>query len=88
MSREPDIQSSLRLKLEGLSTDEIERQIDSGSLDPNGLRQAKRILRERYAEPDRKLARRLYSVAAWTLAFAVGTFVIAVMTYWLMATNG
>jgi hypothetical protein len=49
--------------------------------------ETERILRERYIEPDRRLTRRLYNVAAWTLAFSVGTFVVALVTYWLVATG-
>jgi hypothetical protein len=50
--------------------------------------EAEGILRERFVEPDRRLARRLYNVAAWTLAFSVGAFVVALIVYWLVATGG
>jgi hypothetical protein len=77
----------IRAELDRLPTYELERLIDSGELDPEPQRDAKRILRDRYSEPDRKLARRLYNVAAWTLAFAFGAFVVALLTFWLMAIS-
>jgi len=70
------------------STEELERGIYSGSFDVLQKYEAERILRERFVESDRRLARRLYNVAAWTLAFAVGAFVVALITYWLIATAG
>jgi hypothetical protein len=49
--------------------------------------EAERILRERELAPDRKLARRIYNSVAWTLAFAVGTFVVGLGIFWLIATG-
>jgi hypothetical protein len=69
------------------STEELERGIYSGSLDVVQKYEAERILRERERAPDRKLVRRLYNVAAWTLAFSVGTFVVALIIYWLIVTG-
>jgi hypothetical protein len=69
------------------STEELERGIYSGSLDVIQKYEAERILRERERAPDRKLVRRLYNVAAWTLAFSVGTFVVALIIYWLIVTG-
>jgi hypothetical protein len=69
-------------------TDELESAILSGKLDILQKHEAERILKERFFEPDRKLARRLYNVAAWALAFSMGTFIVALMIYWLIATGG
>jgi hypothetical protein len=69
------------------STDELETAIQSGSLDAVQRYEAERILRERETAPDRKLARRIHNTAAWTLAFSVGTFIVALIIYWLIATG-
>jgi len=69
-------------------TDELEQGILSGSFDVLQKYEAESILRERFIEPDRRLARRLYNVADWTLAFSVGAFVVALIIYWLIATGG
>jgi hypothetical protein len=69
------------------STEELERGIYSSSLDIVQRCEAERILRERFVEPDRKLARRLYDIAAWTPAFSMGAFVVTLMTSWLLATG-
>ena len=79
--------SNGKTSLRTWSTEELERGIYSGSLDVIQKYQAERILREREKAPDRKLAKRLYNVAAWTLAFSVGAFVIALIIYWLIATG-
>jgi hypothetical protein len=71
--------------LRNWSTEELERGLYSGSLDVVQKFEAERILRERERAPDRKLARRLYNIAAWTLAFSLGTFIVALMIYWLIA---
>jgi hypothetical protein len=63
--------------------DELERLVDSAALEPGLQREAKRILRNRYSEPDRELALRIHNVAAWSLAFAFGAFVMAILTFWL-----
>jgi hypothetical protein len=70
------------------STEELERGVYSGSLDMLQKYEAECILRERFVAPDRKLARRIYNAAAWTLAFSVGAFVVALIIYWLIATGG
>ena len=69
------------------STDELETAIFSGSLDNIQRYEAERVLRERELAPDRKLARRIYSAAAWAAAFSLGTFIVAVGTFWLRATG-
>jgi hypothetical protein len=69
------------------STEELEAGNYPSSLHMLQMYETERILRERYIEPDRRLTRRLYNVAAWTLAFSVGTFVVALVTYWLVATG-
>jgi hypothetical protein len=48
--------------------------------------EVERILRE-FAESDRRLARRLHNEISWTLAFSVGAFVVALVTYWIVATS-
>jgi hypothetical protein len=69
------------------STEELESALDSNTFDRIQKRQAERILREREREPDRKRARRSYSIAAWTLAYSVGTFVVTLILFWLIATG-
>ena len=69
------------------STEELETAVLSRSLDNVQMYEAERILRERELAPDRKLARRIYNSVAWTLAFAVGTFFVALGIFWLMATG-
>jgi hypothetical protein len=69
------------------STDELETAVYSGTLDPIQKYEAERILREREVAPDRNLARRSYNVAAWALAFSVGTFIVALGIFWLIATG-
>jgi hypothetical protein len=67
------------------STDELETAILSDSLDRVQRYEAERILRERELAPDRKLARRTYNSAAWALAFSLGTFIVALGIFWLIA---
>ena len=69
------------------STDELETAILSGTLDNVQRYEAERILRERELAPDRKLARRTYNNAAWALAFALGTFIVALGIFWLIASG-
>jgi len=69
------------------STEELENALYSDTLDRIQKGQAEQILRERERAPDRKLARRSYDVAAWTLAFSVGTFIVALIVLWLAATG-
>jgi hypothetical protein len=61
--------------------------MQSGTLDNVQRYEAERILRARELLPDRKLARRIHNVAAWTLAFALGTFIVALGVFWLIATG-
>jgi hypothetical protein len=68
-------------------TDELENALFSSSFDILQKAEAERILRERFVEPDRRLARRTYKLAAWTLAFSLGTFIVSLMIYWLIATG-
>jgi hypothetical protein len=69
------------------STDELETALVSGSLDPVQKVEAERILRERERAPDRRLARRAYNAAAWAVAFSMGTFIVALMLFWMVATG-
>ena len=69
------------------TTEELEQALDSDTLDRIQKRQAERILRERERAPDRKRARRSYDIAAWTLAFSVGTFIVTLILFWLIATG-
>jgi hypothetical protein len=68
-------------------TDELENALLSSSFDVLQKAEAERILRERFVEPDRRLARRTYKLAAWTLAFSLGTFIVSLMVYWMIATS-
>jgi hypothetical protein len=69
------------------STDELETAIQSGYFDNIQKSEAERILREREREPDRKLARRTYNAAAWARAYSEGTFIVALIILWLLATG-
>src|SRR5262245_58303523 len=69
------------------STDELETAIQSGYFHDIQKAEAERILRERAREPDRKLARRTYNDAAWARAYSEGTFIVALIIVWLMATG-
>jgi hypothetical protein len=69
------------------STDELETALVSGSLDPVQKAEAERILRERERAPERRLARRAYNAAAWAAAFSMGTFIVALMLFWMVATG-
>ena len=69
------------------STDELETAIYSGRLDNLQRFEAERILSERERAPDRRLARRAYNAAAWALAFSMGTFIISLVIFWLIATG-
>ena len=77
----------VRRTLHRWSTEELETALYSGSLDAVQKYEAERILRERENAPYRRLARRTHSAAAWTLAFAVGTFIVALAIFWLIATG-
>jgi len=68
------------------STDELETAIQSGYFHDIQKSEAERILRERAREPDRKLARRTYNAAAWARAYSEGTFIVALIILWLLAT--
>ena len=69
------------------STDELESALNLDTLNKIEKYEAERILREREKAPDRKLARRSYNAAAWTKAHWVGTFIIALVILWLIATG-
>jgi hypothetical protein len=77
----------VRETLERWSTDELETAIYSGTLEGIQKYEAERILRQRESAPYRKLARRSYTAAAWSLAFSVGTFIVALVIFWLIATG-
>jgi hypothetical protein len=69
------------------STDELETAIYSGQLDNIQRYQAERILSERERAPERRLARWSYNAAAWALAFSMSTFIVALIIFWLLATD-
>jgi cytochrome c-type biogenesis protein CcmH/NrfG len=69
------------------STDELETAIYSGQLDNIQKYQAERILSERERAPERRLVRRAYNAAAWALAFSMGSFIVALIVLWLLATG-
>jgi hypothetical protein len=77
----------VRKTLARRSTDELQTALYSDTLDNVQRYEAERILRERELAPDRKLARRIYNAAAWALAFSFGTFVVAVIGFWLITTG-
>jgi hypothetical protein len=69
------------------STDELETAIYSGSLDNLQRFEAERILSERERAPDRRLVRRAHNAAAWALALSFGTFIMATIIFWMIATG-
>ena len=69
------------------STDELESAINLGTLDQTQRYEAERILRERERAPDRRLALLSYSAAAWAEAYSMGTFIVALIIFWLVATG-
>ncbi len=69
------------------STTDLETAIHSGLLDNVQRLEAERILRERERAPDRKLTQRAYNAAAWALAFSMGTFIMCLVIFWLIATG-
>jgi hypothetical protein len=73
--------------LERWSSDELQTALYSDALDNAQRYEAERILRERELAPDRRLARRTHNVAAWALAFSLGTFIVALGVFWLIATG-
>jgi hypothetical protein len=73
--------------LEHCSADELQVAIYSGMLHNAQRDESELILREREWAPDQKLARRLNNNTAWTLAFSVGTFMVALAIFWLVATG-
>ena len=77
----------IRKTLERWSTDELLTAIQSGTLDNLQRYEAERILRARELLPDRRVARRIQNVAAWALAFSLGTFIVALGVFWLVATG-
>jgi hypothetical protein len=77
----------VRQTLARWSTDELQTALYAGNLDNVQRYEAQRILRERESAPDRKLARRIYNVAAWALAFSVGTFIVTLFIFWSISTG-
>ena len=77
----------VRQTLARWSTDELQTALYAGKLDNVQKYEAERILRERESAPDRKLARRIYNVAAWALAFSVGTFIVTLFIFWSVSTG-
>ena len=83
-----DVSGTVKPKaLEHWSTDELQTAVYSGMLDNVQSYEAERILRGRELAPDRKLARLIHNKAAWTLAFSLGTFIVALGIFWLIATG-
>lgn len=83
-----DVSGTVKPKaLEHWSTDELQTAVYSGMLDNVQSYEAERILRGRELAPDRKLARLIHNNAAWTLAFSLGTFIVALGIFWLIATG-
>ena len=68
------------------TTDELETAIYSRSLD-NIQRYEAEILSERERAPERRLIRQTHNAAAWTRAFSMGTFIVALIILWLLATG-
>ena len=56
-------------------------------LDQTQRYEAERILRERERAPDRRLALLSYNAAAWAEAYSMGTFIVALIIFWLVATG-
>jgi hypothetical protein len=73
--------------LRRLSTDELETAIYSGSLDNIQRYEAERVLSERERAPERRLIRRTHNASAWALAFSMGTFIVALIILWLLASG-
>ena len=69
------------------STDELETAIRSNYFHDIQKSQAERILRDREKAPDRRLARKSYNAAAWAEAYAMGSFIVALIILWLIATS-
>jgi len=86
MARQLKVDMATR-PLKQWSTDELETAIQSDLLADVHKYEAERILRERERAPDRRLARRSYNAAAWALAFSMGTFIVALIILWLLATG-
>jgi hypothetical protein len=75
------------IALERWSTDELETALCAGMFDNIQRYEAERILRQRELVPDRKLARRIYNNAAWALAFSLGTFIVALGIFGVIASG-
>jgi hypothetical protein len=69
------------------STDELVSAIHSDTLNKVEQYEAERILRERERAPERRLARMSYNAAAWAEAYSMGTFIVALIILWLLATG-
>jgi hypothetical protein len=84
-----DVSETLKPKaVERCRTDQIQTTNNSGLLDDFQVHKAECILRERELTPDGKLARGIHNnSAAWTLAFSLGTFIVALGIFWLIATG-
>ena len=69
------------------STEELQSAINLDTLNKIEKYEAECILREWERAPDRKLARRSYTAAAWAEAYSMGTFIVALIMLWLLATG-
>jgi hypothetical protein len=81
-----DVSETIKQKaLERWSTDELQTALYAGMFDNIQRYEVERILRQRELVPDRKLARRTYNNAAWALAFSLGTFIVALAIFAVIA---
>jgi GYF domain 2 len=83
-----DVRGTVKpIALERWSTGELETALCAGMFDNIQRYEAERILRQRELVPDRKLARRIYNNAAWALAFSLGTFIVALGIFGVIASG-
>jgi len=83
-----DVSGTIKpIALERWSTDELETALCAGMFDRTQRYEAERILRQSELVPDRKLARRIYNNAAWSLAFSLGTFIVALGIFALIVSG-
>jgi hypothetical protein len=83
-----DVSETVKQKaLERWSTDELKTALYAGMFDYIQRYEVEGILRQREFVPDRKLARRTYNSAAWALAFSLGTFIVALAIFGVIASG-
>jgi cytochrome c-type biogenesis protein CcmH/NrfG len=69
------------------TTDELETAIYSRRLDNIQRYEAEHILSERERAPERSSYAGHTTAAAWALASSMGTFIVALIIIWLLATG-